>query len=112
METLLAQKLSLPGQTAIEGPSGFLNGESATLGTILSRALPIIFIFAGIGLFLMILASGFTLMTSAGDAKKMEAGKQRLTNAILGFIIIFASFWIVQIFGTMFGLDSLTGVFG
>lgn len=64
-----------------------------------------------IGLFLMLLAGGFTFLTSAGDSKKLEQGKGQLTNALLGFIIIFASYWLVQIFGYIFGLDAAANIF-
>jgi hypothetical protein len=106
MNRLLAQTLTLPGQAQISGPDGLMGGGEITIGSIISRAIPFIFIFAGIGLFLMILASGFDFLTSAGDSKKLDQGKQRLTYAIVGFIIIFASFWLVQILGEMFGLAT------
>jgi hypothetical protein len=105
MNTLLAQKLTLPGQAPIQGP--LQSGDMTTIGGILSKAMPLIFVFAGIGLFLMILGSGFDFLTSAGDEKKLQSGKQRLTYAIVGFIIIFSAFWLVQIFGAMFGLETI-----
>jgi hypothetical protein len=113
MHTLLAQQLTLPGQSAsIQGPlQPSVFGGTITIGSILSRAIPYIFIFAGVALFLMILTSGFTFLTSAGDAKKLEQGRQRITFAVVGFIIIFAAFWLVQIFGAMFGLDSIKNSF-
>jgi len=106
----IAQTLQLPGHSgSIQGP---LAGVSAgTLGGLLSRAIPIVFAIAGVGLFVMILASGFQFLTSAGDAKKIEGAKQRLTNALVGFVLIFSAFWIVQIFGTIFGLDSINNTF-
>ena len=113
MHGILAQQLILPGETgAIQGPlQATLFGEKITIGSILSSALPFIFIFAGIGLFLMILAAGFNFLTSAGDAKKLDQGKQRLTYAVVGFIVIFSAFWLVQIFGAMFGLETITNSF-
>ena len=97
----LAQTLKLPwmegGTETIQGPlkGGALGagGGNITLGTIISRAMDFVFIFAGVGLFLMLLSGGFTFLTSAGDTKKLEQGKGRLTNALLGFVIIFAAFW-------------------
>ncbi len=108
---LLAQSFSI-GDYTIQGPQNFAFAN-ATIGTIIGQSLSYIFGFAGIGLLLMIIASGFTLMTSAGDPKKMEKGKATLTNAIIGFLIIFAAFWIVQIAGIIFGWQSSIGaIFG
>jgi len=102
----LAQTLNLPGGSSVTGP---LTGNP-TIGGIISTALPIVIGLAGLGLLLMIIFAGYALMTSAGDAKKMEEGKQRLTMAILGFIIIFGAYWVVQILGVMFGGGVGTGI--
>jgi len=92
-------------------PFVFQGSQHGSIGYILSAAVPLILAFAGLGLLLMLISAGFTFLTSAGDAKKLEQGKQRLTNALVGFIIVFAAYWIVQITGTIFGLESMTSVF-
>lgn len=94
----------------VNGPDGFkFNG--AGIGEILSQSLGYVFAAAGIGLLLMIISSGFSLMTSAGDPKKSAAGKMRLTNAIIGFLLIFAAYWIVQILGVVFGWEGIGTIF-
>ncbi len=94
----------------IQDPAGFAF-SGAGLGEIIGKSLTYIFAAAGIGLLLMIISSGFSLMTSAGDPKKAGAGKSRLTNAIVGFLLIFAAFWIVQILGTILGWESIGNIF-
>lgn len=107
MEQVFAQSLSAGGYS-IQGP---LKNGVTTVSGIITNIIPFVFAIAGVGLLLMILSAGFTLLTSAGDAKKMESGKARLTSALTGFIIIFAAFWLVQIVGMMFGLTSITEIF-
>jgi hypothetical protein len=109
MIRVFAQSLELPGGTKIKGPSGFAFNS---LGDVIGGALKVIFPIAGIGLLLMIISAGFTLMTSAGDPKKMQAGTQRLTYAIVGFLIIFAAYWLVQIAGRVFGIPEIQSIFG
>ncbi len=106
--------IKLPGpegsQVNISYPKGFLFGGGAnTVGAIISQALPLVIGLAGLGLLVMLISAGYTFMTSAGDAKKMEEGRQRLTNAILGFVIIFGAYWLVQIVGVMFGTTVTSG---
>lgn len=112
MNDILAQApLILPkagGSTSIANPDNF---KFTTLGDIITKSLFFIFAFAGFALLLMIVAAGFTLLTSAGDAKKMESGKQRLTYAIVGFFIIFSAFWITQIVGKIFGVTEFQTMF-
>jgi hypothetical protein len=113
MHTLLAQNLKFPDGSSIQGPLNISGGggTSPTIGGILSTAIPLIFAFAGLGLLIMLISSGYTFLTSAGDAKNMEKGKQQLTFAIVGFLIVFAAYWVVQLTGAMFGLQSMTTVF-
>jgi hypothetical protein len=108
MEKVLAQTLKIGDDYTIT--SGY-TGLPTTISEIVKNAFPFIFALAGIGLLLMIISAGFTLMTSAGDAKKMESGKQRLTYAIIGFLVIFCAFWIVQLFGIMFGVTPIQKYF-
>jgi len=97
--------------TTIEGTGTIF--DSASIGEIVGKALPLVFAAAGIGLLLMIISSGYTLMMSAGDAKKAAAGKTTLTNSIVGFLLVFAAFWITQALGVVFGWqDTILSIFG
>jgi len=107
MNQLLAQSLTLPGGTTIAGQVS----KFATIGDVLNGAIPFVFAFAGLGLLLMLLAAGFDYLTSAGDEKKLETAKQRLTYALVGFLIIFTAFWLVQIAAKIFGLTEAQSIF-
>jgi hypothetical protein len=48
---------------------------------------------------LLIIYSGFLIMTSSGDPRKMQAGKELLTAAIGGIIFLAASTYILSIVG-------------
>lgn len=74
---------------------------------IISELLPYILTFAGLILFAMLIMGGFTMMTATTDPKKAEAGKERITTAIIGFVIIFAAYWISQIIEIIFGVSIL-----
>jgi len=112
MEHVLAQTLTIGGKgQTYTVTSGFKGLEGLTITSLVTKSFPFIFALAGIGLLLMIIAAGFSLMTSGGDAKKMESGKNRLTFAIVGFLIIFCAFWLVQLFGTMFGVEPIQTLF-
>jgi hypothetical protein len=109
MEKILAQNFTFPGGTTAEGTITVTGPVSMAtdIGTILVKAIPYIFAAAGIGLLLMIIAAGFGLLSSAGDPKKTEGAKQRITNALLGFVIIFVAYWLVQIAGKIFGITEI-----
>ncbi|HCM82471.1 MAG: hypothetical protein UW37_C0007G0024 [Candidatus Gottesmanbacteria bacterium GW2011_GWA2_44_17] len=111
MEHIFAQTLKIGGGDQTYTIDSGFTGLPTTISEIVKKAFPFIFALAGVGLLLMIIAAGFTLMTSAGDAKKMESGKNRLTFAIVGFLVIFTAFWVVQLFGIMFGVEPIQKLF-
>ncbi len=76
------------------------------LGSILTKLLPFLFAFAGIGLLLFLIKGGFDFLTSAGDPKKVEAAKGVITTAVIGFIIIITAFFVTQIVNFVFGLGG------
>jgi hypothetical protein len=45
---------------------------------------------------LMFVWGGFNMVTSAGNEKKVEAGKKTLINATIGLILIFSSGYVVE----------------
>lgn len=108
MSKIYAQSLTLPGDVTLSGPAGF---SLTSLTDVVSKAVVIIIAFAGIGLLLMIISAGFSMLTGGGDPKKMEAGKQRLTNGLLGFFIVIGAYWITQLVGTILGFTQITDLF-
>jgi hypothetical protein len=71
--------------------------------SIFNNARPLFFAIVGILLFVYFCWGGFDFLTSMGDAKKAESGKSKITHAIIGFVIIFAAYWILQITDAIFG---------
>ncbi len=86
------------------GPNWKWTGK--TIGDIISFVIPYIFVLAGLGLFIFLIIGGFQLMTSGGDPKAMQSAKGKITNAVIGFIIIFVSYWLVQLMEAILGLKS------
>ena len=78
---------------------------------IITVLLPYIFGIAGILLLLNLIASGFKMMMSKGDPKALQGAQAKLTTSAIGILILFTSFWIVQLvlqfFGISFGGDVL-----
>lgn len=81
------------------------------LGSIVSDSLKYVFATAGILLLIYLILGGFQYLTSAGDPKKAQEAKNKITQALIGFTVIFSSYWIVQIVATILGLDKIKGVF-
>jgi hypothetical protein len=81
----------------------------SSLGPLVTVVVSNAFVLAGIIAFLLLIMGGFGIIASAGsgDTKKMEQGKQAITGAAIGLIVIVGSFWIVQIIQTVTGVALL-----
>lgn len=97
----LAQNLELPGG-AVTGPLD--SAKFPNLASVVSNALQFIFPIAGVLLLAYLVWGGFEYLTSMGDPKKTEGARGKITNAIIGFLIIFFAYWIVQILDYVFKL--------
>lgn len=78
-----------------------------TPGKVISRGLVFAFPIAGAILFIMILWGGFEMLSGATETKSLEAGKQRITAAVIGFILLFMAYWIAQLVQIVFGIQFL-----
>lgn len=79
----------------------------STPGGIITEALKYAFPLAGIILFVMILWGGFEILSSATSSKGQDAGKQRITAAVVGFFILFLSYWLIRLIGLIFGVSVI-----
>lgn len=98
-----------------QGPPNFLNflagifniARFRTPGQVLSALFPWLFTFAGLILFVMLLWGGFEMLSGAATPNSQEAGKNRIQAAVLGFFLLFITYWIAQIIQTIFGVNIL-----
>ncbi len=107
MNKLLAQ-VSIGNETILR-PGKSISSVYGNLGVLVSVFIKNAYVLAGILLFLLLIFGGLGLIMSAGsgDAKKTAQGQQAITTALIGFLIIFASYWIIQIIETVTGLNIL-----
>lgn len=82
-----------------------LDDFGSLVGFIVSN----LYILAGVVLLFLIIFAGFGILkgAGAGDQQKTSQGKQAFTAAIIGFLIIFASYWIIQLIEAITGLKIL-----
>ena len=101
-------QLTLPGNFQIPEPADTFKFKGATtIGPVISALLNYLYPLAGLILFAMLLAGGFSLLTAAGNAEAIKKAQGRITSALIGFVILFLSFWLVQILQAVFGLEKI-----
>ena len=56
----------------------------------------------------MMLIGGIQWISSGGDEQGLEAARGKISNALIGMVILFATFAIISLIQTFFGIQILT----
>ena|SRR3989344_9608624 len=91
--------------------TGLTYVDSPYITYIVWRLVPYFFTVAGILLLLYLLWGGIALMLAKGDPKAIQLAQAKITGALTGFLIVFLSYWIVQIVGLVLGIVKITSIF-
>src|SRR5512133_3270310 len=76
------------------------------IGVLITNLLPYIFGAAAIALLIYLIIGGFQMMLSRGDPKAMQGAQAKITNAIIGFVIIVIAFFVVQLLGQLLRIEG------
>lgn len=77
----------------IQSPlKGYGSVESSTgISAFISNIITIIFVAAGLFAFFNLVIAGFSYITSAGDAKKIEAATYSINMSLIGLVVMVAA---------------------
>ena len=88
--------------------SGYFND----MGTFINSLLKIVMIIAALLVFLYLIWGGIEWITSGGDKTKTEGARNKITSAIIGLIVLAASYAILVLALKFIGIEGgLQGVF-
>jgi hypothetical protein len=93
--------------TETGGTTKFLNITS--IGEVVSLLLNAAFVLSGLILLFFFIMGGIGMIASAGqsDPQKAEQAKKTITSAVIGFVVVFTSYWIVKLIGSLLGIENL-----
>ena len=91
-------------------PSDCTNNGVLTLACIpllLKLVINVLLGFSGFVALILIITSGIKLILSGGDAKKVGTAQKTLTYAIMGLVVIFLSFFIIDVISGVTGVKCI-----
>jgi len=83
-------------------PTGGLSDKGNNIIGVLIEFILIVAIF--FSLYLLI-RGGINMTTSGGQKEKFQTGRERVRYAIIGLIVVFLSFFLINLIGTAFGIQ-------
>ncbi len=72
-------------------------------GKLVNLIVSNLFVVAGIVIFFLIIGAGYSFLQNSSKGK--EEAKNLATGAVVGFIVMFAAYWIVKIIAAITGAD-------
>lgn len=93
------------------GKSGSFLTEITDIGKLVSIIVSNAMVIAGIILLFFMVFGGISMIAGAGsqNPEQVAKGRQAVTSALIGFIIVFAAYWIVQLIEVLTGVKILGG---
>jgi hypothetical protein len=101
-------QLAFPLTEKYGGTIGTTTGTP--LGQLITNVVDAAIALGGILAIFLFIIGGYQILSAAGsdDPKRQSQGTQTLTYAIIGFIIVFASYWIIRLIETLLGADIIS----
>lgn len=81
------------------------NQGGIALGKLISNLIGALFIAGFLLTFMQIIISAIQWITAGGDKQALEKARTGITNAIMGLVIVGATYALMTLVGNFFGLD-------
>lgn len=101
----------LAADTINLAPSGqFQPLSGITVPKIIQSSISLVLIVAAIVFFFMLVIGGIRWITSGGDKGATEVARNQITAALVGLVIVFAAWAIMQLVGGLFGITIFSNL--
>lgn len=91
-------------------PGGQFSQLNFTIPALITASIQLLFVVAAIIFFFMLVIGGIKWILSGGDKAQTEGARNQITAALVGLVIVFAAWAIVQLLGTFFGITIFNGL--
>jgi len=88
-------------------PTGYTTLGNLTVSRAVTGAIGILLVVAALLFFFMLLIGGIQWIVSGGDKTGSENARKKITNALIGLLIVFAAWAIVNLIQALFGINIL-----
>lgn len=86
-------------------------GFADNIGSLINGVLSFVMVIAALLVFLYLIMGGIEWITSGGDKSKTEGARNKITSAVIGLVILAASYAILLVVLRFVGFENLGDVF-
>lgn len=98
---------SLEGTGALSVFTRDAGGAMSLFNKVISNIIAVLTIVAGLWFIFQFILGAFGWLTAGGDKAAMENARKKITNAIVGLVIVVTAIFIIDLLGKLLGLDIL-----
>lgn len=84
-----------------------ISNPNATVGTIVSNAITILYIVGGLATIVYFLWGAFDWITAGGDKEKIGSARKKIIQSLVGLALLALSFFIIALVGQIVGYNPL-----
>lgn len=97
-----------------QGPLG-LEGRASSASLItfvgfISAAIGILTIIGTIWFVFLFITGAISIIASGGDKQKVSEARSKITTGIIGLVVLISSIFIIDLLGSLIGLDILNSI--
>lgn len=97
-----------PCDSSSGGFNFLCNLQAASVGTIVGSLVQLLFVIAILAALVYLIYGGFRWLVSSGDKAQVASAREHLVAAIIGLVIIFLSYFVLNLLLAFFGLGTLS----
>jgi len=87
--------------------TAFQNATTLTFGGMISGFVRLILVIAGLAFFFILVIGGIKWIVSGGDKAHTEGARAQITAALVGLVIVFSAWALIQLINVFFGVNIL-----
>jgi len=91
----------------ITNPTAYASSNGEGLFNFISNIFKLAGVIAGIVLIFRIITAGYAYLSAMGDAKKVQAAGDTITQSVLGLVVVAAAFIIASLVARFTGINIL-----
>jgi len=97
--------LALAADIELKAPTEFDTLTKITPGSLVSGGIKFVLVIAAVIFFFVLVIGGIQWIISGGDKTGVETARKRITNALVGLVIVFVAWAIVTLIYNLFGVN-------
>jgi hypothetical protein len=113
MKQLIAQKANFGDDGFIPATGAYSTGSDVDAGAVtnlelfISNVIGFLTILGALFFIFYFVMGGLSWITAAGDSGKIQKARDQMLNGVIGLIVIVASYSLIGIIGSVFGVEIL-----